>query len=69
MESWTELTDLIDVAYCDGGEEDLRERSGRRVDGRHDGRLPELLARLVHEHGRHRDRGRHYLNEWGKING
>ena len=56
-------TDLVDVAHGDGREEDLRERRGRRVDGGHDGGLAELLARLVHEHGSHHDRGRHYLKK------
>ena len=58
-----DLADLVDVAHCDGGEEDLGERRGRRVDGRHDSRLAELLARLVHEHRRHQDRRRHDLKQ------
>ena len=57
----TQFADLVDVAHRDGGEEDLGERRGRGVDGGHDGRLAELLARLVHEHRRHQDRRRHDL--------
>ena len=64
-----DFSDLVDVAHRDGGEEDFGERRGRGVDGGHDGRLAELLARLVHEHRRHQDRRRHDLKAGTLIQG